>query len=364
MTNRSGARPNWRRAVANTLGLLYPACLVGTWLLLRMSRDTYWPLVVLLYAPPVGFLLPAPVVLLIAWRWGSRWMTVLQGGAVVFALFALLGLRLGSGGDRRMADDPHAIRMVSYNVQLGRRGIPGIVAQVIGLQPNLVLLQEVQSDIATELSQAFVGWNVDHRDQFFLASRYPILDVRPPQPLHYRAGEGGGSSERDGGARFMAYTLATDFGPVDVFSVHTTSPREGLESMRGRGFAYELRHGKVLFGQDARSLLFNAYRRNRQIKTVAEQALASPKPVIVAGDFNTPELSREPYDSLRGLTDAFDQTGVGFGYTYPSKLPFLRIDRIFVGRGLRAVRFQIGDTQASDHLCVSAVLVSESLSGR
>jgi hypothetical protein len=38
-----------------------------------------------------------------------------------------------------------------------------------------------------------------------------------------------------------------------------------------------------------------------------------------------------------------------FGYTYPSKLPFLPIDRIFTGHGLRAVDFHMGDTRASDH---------------
>jgi vancomycin resistance protein VanJ len=364
MTSHSSTKRRWQRLVATTFGLIYPVFLAGTWLLLRLSHDTYWPLVVALYAPPIGFLLPAPIVLLLTWRWGSRWLVALQGASVALALFTLLGLRLGLGRNGRMADEPHAIHLLSYNIQLGRRGIAGVAAQVAGLHPNVVLLQEAQSDLAAQLSRTFVGWHVDHRDQFFLASRYPILDVRPPQPLHYSAGEGGGISDRDGGARFMAYTLATDFGPVDVFSIHTTSPREGLESMRGQGFGYELRHGRVLFGKDARALLFNVYRRHRQIKAVAEQALASARPAIVAGDFNSPGLSREPYDSLRGFTDAFDRAGIGFGYTYPSKLPFLRIDRIFVGNGLRAVKFQVGDTQASDHLCVKATIVLERSPGR
>jgi vancomycin resistance protein VanJ len=349
----------WPKWAADALGVLYPVSLLVVWLALRFSHDTWWPLLVALYAPPFGWLFPAPIVLGVLWRWGNRRLCILSLAAVAFAVFALLGLGLGLGRDGRAARDPRAIRLVSYNIQLGERGIPGVVAQVIKLAPNVVLLQEAQANHGAELRQAFEGWHIDHRDQFFLASRFPILEVRQPPPLHYLAGEGGGHREGDGGAHFMAYTLATDIGPVDVFSVHTTSPREGLESMRGRGFLYELRHGHVLFGHDAGRLLFNAYRRRRQIYAVAAAARSSNRPVIVAGDFNMPAMSRVPRDSLTDLDDAFMRAGRGFGFTYPSRLPFLRIDRIFTGHGLRAVDFRVGDTRASDHLCVSAVITPQ-----
>jgi hypothetical protein len=162
--------------------------------------------------------------------------------------------------------------------------------------------------------------------------------------------------ERDGGARYIVYSIDTALGPVDVFNVHTTSPREGLEGMRGRGFWYELRHGHVRLGQDAGTLTFNAYRRHRQIEGVAAAARASEHPVIIAGDFNLPALSCVVHDNLGGFDDAFVRAGRGFGYTYPSKLPFLRIDRIFTSHSLQAVDFHVGDERASDHKCISAVL--------
>jgi endonuclease/exonuclease/phosphatase (EEP) superfamily protein YafD len=336
----------------------YPLGLLTAWLLLRFSGEGWWLPLVGLYAPPVGFLFPAPIALAVTWRWANRRWFALQLVAILLALFGLLGLELGLGHNRRPGQDPHAIRVVSYNIDYGYHGVPAIVDQVMKLQPNLVLLQEANGGLAAELRQAFAGWHTDQHDQFFIASRFPILDVRQPGPLHYQAGEGGGHRDGNGGARFMAYTLDTPLGPVDVFSVHTTSPREGLEDMRGQGFLYELRHGHVLLGRGADTLTFNGYRRRRQVEGVAAAVRASTHPVVVAGDFNLPALSRILRDNLGDLDDAFASVGRGFGYTYPTKLPFLRIDRIFTGHGLRAVDFQVGDTRSSDHLCVSAVITA------
>lgn len=364
--NRAAARlggqqpaVSWLRRFAVIVGGGYPLGLLLAWLVLRYSGEGWWLPLAGLYAPPVGFLFPAPIAIFLTWRWANRRLLLLQLAAVLFALFGLLGLNLGLGHDSRAAQAAGTVRLVSYNIGLGYHGVPAIVDQVMRLQPNLVLLQEVHDGLAAELRQAFAGWHTDQRGQFFIASHFPILDVRQPAPLHYQAGEGGGHKAGDGGAHFVAYTLATARGPVDVFSVHTTSPREGLEDMRGRGFLYELRHGRLLPGRSADTLTFNAYRRRRQVEEVAAAVRAGSRPVIVAGDFNLPALSRVMRDDLDDLDDAFVSAGRGFGYTYPTKLPFLRIDRIFTGRGLRAVDFRVGDTRASDHLCVNAVLVAD-----
>lgn len=347
----------WRRRTALFVGASYPLGLLIAWLTLRHGGDGWWIPLVALYAPPVGFLFPAPIALLVTWRWaGWRWF-VLQLVAVLFALFGLLGLQLGLGRDSGAAGAASSVHLISYNIGLGYRGVPAIVDQVTRMHPNLVLFQEAHDGVADELRQAFAGWHTDQRGQFFIASRFPILEVREPPALHYPAGEGGRLRDATGGAHFMAYTVATDLGPVDVFSVHTTSPREGLEDMRGAGFLYELRRGNLLLGRGADRLTFNAYRRRRQIEGVASAVRVSAHPVIVAGDFNLPALSRVVRDNLGDLDDAFASAGRGFGYTYPTKLPFLRIDRILTGRGLRAVDFQVGDSRASDHLCVSARIV-------
>lgn len=332
--------------------------LLVVWVTLRYCGERWWLPLVGLYAPPVGFLFPAPVVLALTWRWASRRWLVGQLLVVVLALFGLLGLQLGLGRHGRAAQEPSALHIVSYNIEAGARGVPGIVAQVMAMQPNLVLLQEVHQGIAAQLRNAFFGWHIDMRGQFFLASRFPILEVREPGAIHYQEGEGGSPRSGDGAAHFLAYTIDTSLGPVDVYNVHTSSPREGLEDMRGSGFLYELRHGHVRFGRNGRRLEFNAYRRRRQVQSLMVEVRARRNPVLIAGDFNLPALSRVIPDELGGLDDGFAQAGLGFGYTYPTKFPFLRIDRVFTGRGLRVVDFQVGESRASDHHCISAVVTS------
>jgi vancomycin resistance protein VanJ len=80
--------------------------------------------------------------------------------------------------------------------------------------------------------------------------------------------------------------------------------------------------------------------------------------VIIAGDTNLPGLSRIFRENLGGFDDAFAAVGRGFGYTYPSKFPWLRIDRILTNGKLRAVDFRVGDALASYHLCVSATITA------
>jgi vancomycin resistance protein VanJ len=345
------------RLFAVAMGIGYPLALLIAWRLLRLVGEDWWVSLVALYAPPVGFLFPAPLVIAVAWAWAPRPILALQAVSILLGVFPLMGFHLGSA-HHWGTTNASAIRLVSYNIELGYGGVPGIVAQVKKMDPNLVLLQEADEGVAADLTAAFAGWHTDFRDQFFVASRFPLTNVDASPRIHYEAGEGGAPRAGDGGAHFVTYTIATPLGPVDVFSVHTTSPRDGLEGIRGQGFLYELRSGHVLFGQDVDRLMFNSYRRERQVQGLAVAARASARPVIIAGDTNLPGLSRIFRENLGDFDDAFAAVGRGFGYTYPSKLPWLRIDRILTNRRLRAVDFRIGDTLASDHLCVNATITA------
>lgn len=82
--------------------------------------------------------------------------------------------------------------------------------------------------------------------------------------------------------------------------------------------------------------------------------------IILAGDLNA--VSRSPsYRMLkRCLRDAQVDAGGRLAATFPSRLPLLRIDHIFIGEGIAANRTFVHDTplarRASDHLPLCADL--------
>jgi len=76
--------------------------------------------------------------------------------------------------------------------------------------------------------------------------------------------------------------------------------------------------------------------------------------IILAGDTNLPNLSPLLPRYLADYRDGFERAGWGFGYTYPARLPWMRIDRIFASKELRFVSFKTGCDGDSDHRCVFA----------
>jgi endonuclease/exonuclease/phosphatase family metal-dependent hydrolase len=95
------------------------------------------------------------------------------------------------------------------------------------------------------------------------------------------------------------------------------------------------------------------------VQEFAEAAAHEPGPAVIAGDTNLPDLSYILNRYLSAYQDGFAKVGSGFGYTFPTdhgRRPWMRIDRIFANQELRFVRFDIGHSLASDHLCVIADL--------
>jgi len=74
--------------------------------------------------------------------------------------------------------------------------------------------------------------------------------------------------------------------------------------------------------------------------------------VLIAGDTNLPSLSPALVDTVGSFRDAFREAGSGFGYTFPSRHPWMRIDRMMASSDVAFTRFEIGCKETSDHLCI------------
>jgi endonuclease/exonuclease/phosphatase family metal-dependent hydrolase len=84
--------------------------------------------------------------------------------------------------------------------------------------------------------------------------------------------------------------------------------------------------------------------------------MQSPYPVIVCGDFNDTPNSYVYHKLADGMTDAFMESGAGFGNTYLGKVPSFRIDYIFHDATFHSRNFRRESVRFSDHFPVSCYI--------
>lgn len=333
--NRLGAAHRLLRIAA----VAYPVALLLIWLALRFIGERWWPTTVGLYLPRLELALPLPLLVAALAKWGPRRLLVTQAAALLL-LIPVLGWTWSF--PPAAAPGARPLRVLTYNINKGRFGYDGIVQVIQGAQADVVLLQEAEENEAQDLAPRLPGYEVRSNGQFVIASRFRILEELAPPRVAYQ-----GISHSP---RFMRYRLETPEGIVQVYSVHPPSPRAGLEEFRGEGLRHEIQSGRLLENAKAMRLISTiAGLRMAQMRAVAEDAARSPHPVIIAGDTNLPDLSWAYAQTLGGFQDSFRAAGRGFGYTFPAKHPWMRIDRILSDGRFQFLRSRVIRSRASDH---------------
>jgi endonuclease/exonuclease/phosphatase family metal-dependent hydrolase len=320
---------------------LYLLAVVLVWCLVRFVGERWWLSAMLTFLPRHVLLVPAVVLAAALWPSGKRLALAyaIVAGAVILA-FA--GLHISRPV---RAPGVPAVRVLSYNVWYDN-STPGILEREIAdASPDVVLVQALGPGPTRFLDERFkrAGWHTHADVEFYLASKYPIVEVveiprpnmktRPP---------------------FIRYTLDSPIGTIDVFNVHLLSPRAALAAFKGS--IRDLGLGRS--GNPRAEILANVERRSRQASELADAIRRAAHPVIVAGDTNLPEQSRIFRESFGGLRDGFVDAGFGFGYTYPANrwMPWMRIDRIMCSDEFAIEAFSIGAGRMLDHFAVSAAI--------
>lgn len=337
-------RRSWHKLLILT-AYAYPATLVVLLLLLYGVGEGWWVTTALLYIPRALLLAPLPFIVLGLLAVRLRRLLWTQVAALGLCVFPLMGFVLP--GSKSHDPEARSLRLLSFNINSGYSGATEIIAQVSSFHPDIVLLQEGQfggGQIADELRARYP--HVHASTQFTVASRFPILEATDPDRLPYYG--------RQRSPRFMRYLIQTPLGAVAFYSVHPISPRGALHVHRFRDALHQLRTGAFLNGDPEADLGSNTGLRALQIEAAADLAAHERASVIIAGDTNLPGLSHILRTNLGRYEDAFSAGAWGFGYTFPSKRPFLRLDRIMAGPGFRVTSFDIGCHGVSDHLCVVA----------
>lgn len=339
-----GRLRRWFRASLAVLAVGYPVALLIVLLALRFISEDWWVTAVGLYLPRVGFALPLPAIALglaLTRRW--RWLA-LQIVSLWLMLFPLMGLVVSWRS--YPADGERSFRILSFNVDSGSSGFQPLVDEIISHSPDIVVIQELPDwraqQMKTQLSPFFA--NISARDQFFVASKFPIVssDIPPGIPFFGRLRS----------PRFMRFVLETPLGKVTIYNLHTVSPRGGFLKMRGQGLRREILSGRIVQGQASPEIESTAALRALQVKATAAMADRESGPVMIVGDTNLPTLSDARARYLGHYHDGFAEAGLGFGYTFPAKWPWMRIDLLLTSEELEFKRVETGKGRASDHVCV------------
>jgi len=337
----------WLRRGVVAAALLYPVALLAAVAALRFVGERWWVTTVALYLPRLPLAAPLPFVAAgLALCGRARWLWT-QSVSVLVLLFPLMGLVVPV--PRVVDRKAPVIRVLSYNVNSSYGGVGRLVQEVDAFSPDVVFMQEVGDAEALARALRARYPTAEASGQFVMATRFPVLSTIDPERLPFDG--------RSRSPRFVEHVMDTPLGSVRFYNVHPLSPREDFYALRGRGLKREILSGRIFSGAAGPAILANAGLRALQAQTIADLARREPGPVVIAGDTNLPDLSLIFSRTLSSFRDGFVEAGSGFGYTYPNdRRPWMRIDRILSSDDLRFVRFRVGTSAASDHLCVVADL--------
>ena len=139
-------------------------------------------------------------------------------------------------------------------------------------------------------------------------SRYPFEDQPRQVP---------------GVPRSRQAVIRTPQGPVSFYAVHLAS-----------------------FRPDEPSVIAH---RNAEVEALARAIQADPSPrIIVAGDLNTATTDREMRRLTALLSPVSEEAGTGLQFTWPAKLPAVRLDHVLT-RGFIALDSRVLPMTVSDH---------------
>ena len=323
---------------------VYFAGAMGVWVLIRWAGDRWWLATFFMFAPRWVWLLPllvlAPIALIRRQRLRTH-IPLLLGTAVVF--FCVMGFRIpGSGWFSRSET---RFRVLTCNVQGERGGLEALQRLIAMHQPDAVALQECRWD-DKQLARVFPeDWHIRQAGSLLIATPHPIIQT----PEHHRLRPLSSWTRING----LYCVVDGPLEPVGVCSVHMRTPRDGLYTVLDRRTGVSLgRSGAVTEEIEW---------RRAESEDLAAWLRGWENPTVVAGDFNMPVESAIYRHYWSDWSNAFNQSGWGFGVTKITRVRGirygLRIDHILADPKFSATGARVIDPIGSDHLPLMADLV-------
>ena len=317
----------------------YLTFILCVWALVAFGADRWWLGTAAMFAPtwiwslPLILLLPLAAIL-------NRKALLSLAIAVLLILFPIARLCLpwrsllpAPGGSQV----PIPIKVITLNADHKDLDPKSLAKLIDELKPDLVLLQAWRSRY--EKTVFADGWHIHREDELCLASRFPIRSTRRCDGAEF-------PEFRDHPGTLALYEVAAPAGSIHILNLHLATARDGLAALLNRA----LRTGAADLSSNTR------IRRGQSLE--AKRLFTDLKgPDIVAGDFNTPTTSAAYREYWSDLTNAFSQSGWGFGHTHFTSHTAVRIDHILLGPGWRVDACRVGPNVGSAHRPVIADVV-------
>ena len=298
-----------------------------------------------LFLPPLSWLVPlgcfaGAATLLLDWRLIATTIA-LMGGFVWFYLdLEINGVGKGKGGSE--------LTVLTFN---RGQAVGSLVPFKDEHEPDVIAMQEAGANRYQVYMRDERYAELTHGDdvgEFMLLSKFPIKD------------KGLVEVESEARVHQVAGWFVLDLHGVEIviYNVHFDTPRDQLKAFRRGAFL----RGLWPFSESARSYQSWWDRQIYIAEKLREHIDAESRPVIVVGDFNTPDHGYIYRKVSRGLQDSHEKRGRGFGWTFPGKTrnplalfgPWLRIDHQFAGKNWRVLSSVAERGRNSQHLAVVA----------
>lgn len=217
--------------------------------------------------------------------------------------------------------DSSIYKVMSYS-KMGRNSdIQAVTRTIINENPDILFVQEISKSEVNSLTHMLSSYYTDNMS-FFSDNHVGLILSRFNVELHEKKDK-----------KKRSIIIETPNGNIRVWNVHLQ---------------------KSFFSTDE---------QYKEIENLVEEVAGENLPILVAGDFNASGINYPCRILKKYLKDAFETTGAGFGFTFPSAArsigmitPFMRIDHIFYSKHFSSHHTYVSvDNGGSDHFPVVAL---------
>ena len=249
------------------------------------------------------------------------------------------------------------LKIVSYNVGLFAHGNMGDRRLVLA-ESVAAFLRKTDADVIGR--QEFYLPNTLNMDAWF-RDHFPGYRAE----YYVLTGEKGHAGNVTLSRRPVLYRGKLDFEKSTNLALHTDIQLDStvlrfynchFESynISLSGLIKSLGKDEEVMEDTGRKMRRSITQRPKQVDAVMRDVDECPVRSVVLGDFNDNPLSYTVHRLSRGRSDSFVKAGKGFGATFRSLWPLLRIDYILYPRDLEAVTCEMPRVKYSDHYPVIA----------